>query len=1011
MKITFLFFLHFVLIANTVFSQDGNNTGTSSKGCGSERFTELLRKDSSFAKLEQMQNLQLRKKSQARNNLLIQKKVTSVNDSKIILLNAPPPAPLIDITIPIVFHIVNDNPDAITDQMIYDALVQLNDAYAHRNIYASDPSGVDTHIQFCMAKKNPTGGKTNGIDRIKSYYQNVDVDLEAAQLPKLSDWDPSKYANVWLVNSIQGEIAPSTFDCGKWTRTGYGGYASAGFGAVVSALSAPLVAHELGHYLSLLHTFTGMDCRNNDCTIDGDQVCDTPPDATNKPGSCSPAANTCNTDTISGPFLKDVPDNVTNFMDYTSCPSMFTLGQAQRMQDFISIFSGGSLLTSDACSAPCSDNIQASFNWNSNPYPIIGSTVDFVNTSTGSSDYEWYLNGTLQTNTTDFQQSFPSAGTNTVKLIAYNPTRSCFASYTGNVIVNCGVDARFSPNKRIVASTSNIYEDTVTFVNTSYNADTYQWIMSDKNGLNFTQVSTSKDYLNSFATSGNYKIYLVASKGACVSKSNTYSLQVNDPRQDAGITIWAVNCYKNDSIKVSFTVHNYGYDTIPKGTSVRFHDQIPYNKLMPTLKNTFYTTNDILGKCDQGYTTIIATSSPKLDSISAFVNEDNPSVEISNFNNESDYKNFRLKYKVSPSNDTTVFINDLINLKITAKGEPINSIQWVTNGALSCSNCLNPTLTITDTTTIKSFAKTNFDCFDSTFTRINIFPIDISIVNNRIDCYQNDSVLITSTVCLGNHYTAFKKPTEIKYYDEVDSLGNGTHLIDTHILPTSTTFTNSCSTIEQVIKKPSTSLVSYNINKNQSQFEKVLTNNQASASYTAFRISSSIHSIDLYRREEKAIQVDHEGDSITYLKWTPSIGLSCDTCLNTLLNINSSTSYKLNASTKYDCTDSVGINVNVYFQNTLALPNVFTPNADGLNDRFYVIAGKDVDKVKSFLIYNRWGKKVFEKNNILPNDAYSGWDGTTNGKNTEMGTYVYTIILEFRDGSSKTYSGTISLIR
>ena len=139
--------------------------------------------------------------------------------------------------------------------------------------------------------------------------------------------------------------------------------------------------------------------------------------------------------------------------------------------------------------------------------------------------------------------------------------------------------------------------------------------------------------------------------------------------------------------------------------------------------------------------------------------------------------------------------------------------------------------------------------------------------------------------------------------------------------------------------------------------------------------------------------------------------MSCDTCLNTSLNINATTSYKLNASTKYDCKDSVAIKVNVYFQNSLALPNVFTPNGDGLNDHFYVIAGKDVDKVKSFVIYNRWGRKVFEKNNVLPNDYYNGWDGTTNGKNAEMGTYVYTVILDFKDGSSKTYNGSISLIR
>lgn len=1012
MKISLLFLVFLAFICNTSYCQQSLNALSAVKGCGFDRFSEIIRKDATYAKMEQLQNVQLSKMAHSRNATLNQKKVSSVNDGNIKLLNPPPsPAVLPDLVIPIVFHIVNNNPNAITDLMIQNAMVDLNDAFAHRNAYASDTLGFDTHIQFCLAKRTPDGGKTNGIDRITSYYQDVDVDLESGELPKLAVWDQKKYANVWLVNSIKGEIPPTVFACGKWTRVGYGGYAGAGSGAVVSGLGAPLVAHELGHYLSLLHTFQGMNCINNDCTLDGDQVCDTPPDKSTKPSSCTSPENSCNTDLNSGPFTKDMPDNVTNFMDYGSCPSVFTLGQAQRMHDFISIFSGGSLLTSDGCSEPCADNIQASYNWNTNPYPAINSTVDFKNTSTGSTNFEWYVNGSKVASTDDYQNSFTTAGSYTVKLLAYNASKSCFASYTGNVIVNCGVDARFSPNKRIIASSNNIYQDTVTFVNTSYNADTYQWFMSDSSGNNLSMISTTKDLVYTFLAPGIYKTYLVATKAACTDISGTYSLQVDNPKQDASVAIWSVNCYKTDSVRVSFSVINNGYDTIPLGTSVKFYDQVPYNASAKLMNNTFYTPNYILGKCSTTFTTIIAPSRSNLDSISAYVNQDDPSNELNPFNNQTAYKNFRLKYSVLPPNDTTVYINDTLNLKLKSTGEAIKSIQWSTNATLDCFTCLSPTFVISDTTIVKSMAKTTYDCYDSTTTRINIFPIDIGISNNSIYCYKNDSLLISSTICLGNHYTALKKPTELKFFDALDSLATATNVLGTYTIPSSTLFKNSCTTIENIISKTSTPIVSYYVNTNHSMFEQILTNNQTSISYEPFRLTTTTNPLDIYRREPTLINVSHLGDSITSLKWVPSGGLSCDTCLSPTLQLTTNKYYQVNARTKYDCTDSLGININVYFQNTLALPNVFTPNGDGLNDYFYVIAGKEVAKVKSFVIYNRWGKKMCEKNNIFPNDYYGGWDGTTNGKAAEMGTYVYDIILIFIDGSTQNYHGTISLIR
>lgn len=145
--------------------------------------------------------------------------------------------------------------------------------------------------------------------------------------------------------------------------------------------------------------------------------------------------------------------------------------------------------------------------------------------------------------------------------------------------------------------------------------------------------------------------------------------------------------------------------------------------------------------------------------------------------------------------------------------------------------------------------------------------------------------------------------------------------------------------------------------------------------------------------------------------WTPSNQLSCSTCPNPDFKGNVNTVLKVVGISEYLCRDSASIKVNVFWQKHLILPNVFSPDGDGLNDYFYVIAGKDVKSVKQFQVFNRWGEKVFEKTNGSTNDYSSGWNGMFKGLKAPMGTYVYFIVVELQDGSSETYKGNITLIR
>lgn len=76
------------------------------------------------------------------------------------------------------------------------------------------------------------------------------------------------------------------------------------------------------------------------------------------------------------------------------------------------------------------------------------------------------------------------------------------------------------------------------------------------------------------------------------------------------------------------------------------------------------------------------------------------------------------------------------------------------------------------------------------------------------------------------------------------------------------------------------------------------------------------------------------------------------------------------------------------------IPNVFTPNGDGINDIFL----ENMDEVE-LIIINRWGQKVFE--------GIGGWDGMCNGKEMSAGTYFYMITMPNGD----KFEGPLMLIR
>jgi len=89
----------------------------------------------------------------------------------------------------------------------------------------------------------------------------------------------------------------------------------------------------------------------------------------------------------------------------------------------------------------------------------------------------------------------------------------------------------------------------------------------------------------------------------------------------------------------------------------------------------------------------------------------------------------------------------------------------------------------------------------------------------------------------------------------------------------------------------------------------------------------------------------------------------------------------------------------------LFVPTAFSPNGDGINDEVKIM-GKGIKSVV-FDIYERWGQKVFGTT-----DKEVGWDGSfKGGQKCAPGVYAYRVYVEFADGTNKTQTGNITLVR
>lgn len=156
--------------------------------------------------------------------------------------------------------------------------------------------------------------------------------------------------------------------------------------------------------------------------------------------------------------------------------------------------------------------------------------------------------------------------------------------------------------------------------------------------------------------------------------------------------------------------------------------------------------------------------------------------------------------------------------------------------------------------------------------------------------------------------------------------------------------------------------------------------------------------------------IDPANTQILIVEWSPE-DPNCPDCLNRTVSPPGTTSYSITLTDENGCTATDVVTIRVRDGGVVFLPNAFTPNGDGVNDKWIISAAPSVENIRHLAIFDRWGNLVHSLSNLAVTDGLELWDGNFRGRPLNPAVFAYTIECELSNGNTLTLRGDITLLR
>lgn len=310
----------------------------------------------------------------------------------------------ITLVLPVVAHVINESGSPlITREQMDSAMARINRDFANTNGF-----GPDTKIRFVWATRDTNGNPFDGVTYIDGSqwpayvqhgiaYMPTDKGIPMEQLTQYN-FPIDRYVNVFIVNKITG--LNGSFISGTIGNNNL----------IVEKTSFSqnwrTFAHEMGHFFGLWHTFseTGSCWPNNDCTHQGDGICDTPP---YKLGETPSTGSVC--------YAGDISDSYYNVMGNSMTNSRFTAGQGQKMYSVVRdylwpVVTGDAVIPTTATNELAIDALEHEYSVDECNYMVTPRVTlrNIGNNTVTSFQIQIWIDGILVTTSTKNANNFPS---------------------------------------------------------------------------------------------------------------------------------------------------------------------------------------------------------------------------------------------------------------------------------------------------------------------------------------------------------------------------------------------------------------------------------------------------------------------------------------------------------------------------------------------------------------------------------------------------------------------------